>query len=194
MFTHSAVGVKSTSSPLKMYHPATNSAAGAAIIILALNLSAIEHPWVRVAAIVVSEMKERLSPKKEPPTIIAVMNGVDMPVSAAIPVATGTSATIVPTLVPTAIDMKQEARKSPAKRSFPGSSCRVMFTVASIAPISLAVVAKAPARMKIHIIRSTFLCPAPSENTFTLSSILPLRQTAMAYMDAIRNAAAMGTL
>ena len=40
--------------------------------------------------------------------MIAVMNGVDMPVSAAIPVATGTSATIVPTLVPTATSGNME--------------------------------------------------------------------------------------
>ena len=160
----------------------------------ALNLSAMEHPWVRVAAMVVSEMKERLSPKNDPPTTIAVMNGAEMPVSAAIPVATGTRATIVPTLVPTAIDMKQDARKSPANSSLPGSNCRVMFTVASIAPISFAVVANAPARMNIQIIRRTFLCPAPCENMFILSSIFPLAQKASEYAEATRNAAAIGTL
>ena len=194
MFTFSTTGVKSTSMPAKIYKMATIIAAGAAIIIFALNLSDIEHPCVRVAAIVVSEMNERLSPKKDPPTTIAEINAAEMPVSAAIPVATGTSATIVPTLVPTAIEMKQAARNSPAKRSLPGSSCKVMLTVASIAPISFAVVAKAPARIKIQIIRSTFLCPAPCENIVTLSSILPLRHSAIAYTDAIRNAAAIGTL
>ena len=87
-----------------------------------LNLSAIEHSWVLVAAIVVSEMNERLSPKNAPPTIIPVMNGAlanvpDTPPvasSSAIPAATGTRATMVPTLVPMDIDMKHEAMKRPA--------------------------------------------------------------------------------
>ena len=87
----------------------------------------MEQPWVRVAAIVVSEMNERLSPKNAPPTIIAVMKGtlvctaanVSAPPGApesslAIPAATGTRATMVPTLVPTDIEMKHEARKRPA--------------------------------------------------------------------------------
>ena len=97
-------------------------AAGPTILTLTLNLSAIEQPWVRVAAMVVSEMKERLSPKNAPPTMMAVMNagldnGPEKPPrasSSAIPAATGTSATIVPTLVPMDMDMKHEARKSPA--------------------------------------------------------------------------------
>ena len=169
-------------------------AAGAASSMFALNLSCIEQPWVRVAAIVVSEMNERLSPKKEPPTTMAVMNAVEIPVSAAMPVATGVRATIVPTLVPTDMEMKQDARKSPANSSLPGNSCRVMFTVASMAPISLAVVAKAPARMKIHIIRSTFLCPAPCENMLILSSTVPFAHAVSAYAEAIRNAAAIGIL
>ena len=92
------------------------------ILILALNLSDIEHPWVLVAAMVVSDMNERLSPKNAPPTIMAVMKGVlertpDAPVrasSSAIPAATGTRATIVPTLVPMDMEMKHAARKSPA--------------------------------------------------------------------------------
>ena len=42
------------------------------------NLSRMAHPWVRVAAIVVSEMNERLSPKKAPPTDmnLAFMAGI----------------------------------------------------------------------------------------------------------------------
>ena len=168
----------------------------------ALNLSAIETPWVLVAAIVVSEMNDRLSPKNEPPTIIAVMNaGLETipeappaASSSAIPAAIGTKATIVPTLVPIDIEMKQEAMNSPAKSSFPGNILSARFTVASIAPISLAVAAKAPARTKIHIIRSTFLLPAPSEKTAILcSNVFPL-QMRIAYMDAMRNAADIGIL
>ena len=50
--------------------------------------------------------------------------------------------------------------------------CSVAFTVASMAPISLAVEAKAPASTKIQIIMSTFLFPAPSEKMEILSSVL----------------------
>ena len=167
-----------------------------------LNLSAIEHSWVLVAAIVVSEINERLSPKKAPPTMIAVMKGVltndpDAPPrasSSAIPAATGTRATIVPTLVPMDMEMKHAARKRPAYRSLPGSILRARFTVASIAPISLAVAANAPASTNIHIISSTFLLPAPSENVAILSSMVLPRHIAIAYTEAMRKAAEIGIL
>ena len=134
--------------------------------------------------------------------MIAVMNAGldDMPVlppsasCSAIPAATGTRATMVPTLVPIDIEMKQAARNRPAYSSFPGNILSARFTVVSIAPISLAVAAKAPANTKIHIIRSTFLLPAPSEKTAILcSNVLPL-QIMIAYMDAMRKAADIGIL
>ena len=129
---------------------------------------------------VVSEMKERLSPKKAPPTIRAVVIGRLMPVWAAMPAAIGTRATMVPTLVPMAMEMKQAARKRPARISFPGRIIKVRLTVASMLPMALAVLAKAPASTKIQIIRRTFLSPAPREKTAILRSILPPRLTRMA--------------
>ena len=78
------------------------------------NLSFISQPAAWVAAMVVSDMKERLSPKKAPPTTIATIKGTLEPHSAARPVAIGASATMVPTDVPTAIEMKQAVRNSPA--------------------------------------------------------------------------------
>ena len=115
-------GMAAPDFPINIYSTATIRAAGPAILMFILNLSAIEQPWVRVAAMVVSDMKDRLSPKKAPPTMIAVMKGTlaampSAPAAAsswAIPAATGTRATMVPTLVPMAIEMKQAARKSPA--------------------------------------------------------------------------------
>ena len=89
-------------------------AAGAAIHRFTRNLSRMEHPWLLVAATVVSEMNDRLSPKKAPPMTTAVMKGTPTPVSWAMPAAMGTRATMVPTLVPMAMEMKQAARKSPA--------------------------------------------------------------------------------
>ena len=87
-----------------------------------------------------------------------------MPVFSASPTATGVSATIVPTLVPMDRDMKQAAMKIPASSRLSGRICRVRFTVASMAPICLALCANAPARTNIHIISNMFLLPAPTEN------------------------------
>ena len=127
------------------------------------NLSRMAHPWVRVAAIVVSEMNERLSPKKAPPTTIPAMKARFISVLSAMPATTGTNATMVPTEVPMESEMKQAARKMPASSRWSGSRRSVRFTVASMAPISLALWANAPARMKIQIISMIFLLAAPME-------------------------------
>ena len=119
---------------------------------------------------VVSEMKERLSPKNAPPVTTAVINAGLLPVSAARAPATGTRAAIVPTLVPMDIEMKQAAMNIPANRRLGGRTLRVRSTVASMAPISLAVSANAPARTNIHIISSTLWFPAPEEKTEIFSS------------------------
>ena len=50
-------------------------AAGNAILKFTLNLSFISTPWVLVAAIVVFEINERLSPNMAPPTIVPIQNG-----------------------------------------------------------------------------------------------------------------------
>ena len=125
------------------------------------------QPTARVAAMVVSDMNDRLSPTHQPPTIRAAIIGWLSPVWAAIPFAMGTRATIVPTLVPMASDTKHDVRKSPASRALAGTMLRVKFTVASMEPISLAEPANAPAIRKIHTMSMIFQCPALSENTFT---------------------------
>ena len=111
-----------------------------------------------------SEINDKLSPKKDPPTTTATMNGRAISVFSASPTATGVRATIVPTLVPMDREMKQAAINIPASSRLSGRICRVRLTVASIAPICLALCAKAPARMNIHIIRRIFLLAAPTEN------------------------------
>ena len=123
------------------------SATGMTRAKLALNFSFILHPCVCVADMVVSLMNERLSPKKAPPTTIATMRGREMSLSCAMPTATGVSAATVPTDVPMASEMKQEARKMPGMRREAGRRSRVRLTVASTAPMVLAEAAKAPARM-----------------------------------------------
>ena len=134
----------------------------------------MSHSCVRVAAIVVSEINDRLSPKKAPPTTTATINATSNPVCCAIPAATGTSATIVPTDVPIASEIKQAAIKIPGSKRLSGRIRRVRLTVASMAPISLAEAANAPASTKIQIINMIFLCAAPAENRSTRSdSFMP---------------------
>ena len=129
------------------------------------------QPWVEVAAMVVSEINERLSPKSEPPTMTAVSNGTLEPVELATPAAMGVRATMVPTLVPTDMDTKHAARKSPARIMLPGRTESVRLTVASMLPITFAVLAKAPASTNIHSISIMLPIEAPRLNIEMRSAI-----------------------
>ena len=143
-------------------------AAGVVMKKFTLNLSLMLHPCELVAAIVVSEMNERLSPKKAPPTTTAVSRAAGEPVDCASPAAMGTSATIVPTLVPMDSEMKQVARKSPGRSILSGNSDSIKSTVASTEPMALADWAKAPASMKIHSMSMMLLLLAPLLKMSTL--------------------------
>ena len=55
------------------------------------------------------------------------------------------------------MDIKQAAKKTPANKRLSGNKWSVILTVASMAPMSFALWAKAPARIKIHIINMMFL-------------------------------------
>ena len=66
-------GASVTSPPRITYRTVTARKAGSTMRRFARNLSRISQPAARVEAMVVSEMKERLSPKKEPPTITAAI-------------------------------------------------------------------------------------------------------------------------
>ena len=96
-------------------------------------------------------------PKNAPLTMLAVINATDISVLSARVAAIGTSATMVPTLVPMHRDTKHAEINSPAKRNWVGRISSVRFTVASTAPIALADEANAPARTKIHTMSSIFL-------------------------------------
>ena len=117
-----------------------------------------------------------------------------MSVFSAMPTTTGTNATIVPTEVPIEMDIKQAAKKTPANKRLSGNKWSVILTVASMAPMSFALLAKAPARIKIHIINMMFLLAAPMEycniRSFRLSPLV----MQMAYTEEIMNATVMGTL
>ena len=116
-----------------------------------------------------------------------------MPHWAAMPAPIGTSATMVPTLVPMAIEMKQAVTNRPDSSQRGGTAPSISDTVASTAPSCRAVCAKAPDSRKIQIISSTLGCPAPRENAARRSASGP-RVTATPYAPATRNAAETGTL
>ncbi len=170
------------------------SAAGTTIRQFTRNLSRISHPWVRVAAMVVSEMNERLSPKNEPPTTTATIMAAGSPVCPASPAATGVRATMVPTEVPIDSEMKQVARKIPAGRNRAGMRRIVRSTAASIAPMALADWANAPARTKIHIMTRIPGLAAPRQNSSMRCVRLKPRVTATAHRHEKRKATVMGTL
>ena len=168
-------------------------AAGPAIQMFILNLSLSSQSCVFVAAIVVSEIKLRLSPKYAPPTTVATSNGILCPVCSAIFVAMGVSAAMVPTLVPTDREIKQAAAKRPPKISFDGSMLSVSSIVASIAPISFAVDANAPAKINIQIIRRMLGCAAPRVKSSNRFPHRILGMMHIAYRQATINEMVMGT-
>ena len=90
------------------------TAAGRAILKLARNLSLISQPWVLQAAMVVSEIKERLSPNIAPPMTEPTHRGREKPDTLETATAMGVIRVIVPTEVPMAVDTKQEATNSTA--------------------------------------------------------------------------------
>ena len=167
---------------------------GRAIRMFTLNLSFMLHPCVRVATIVVSDIKDRLSPNMAPLTTTPSIRASGIPVLSAIPTATGARATIVPTEVPTEIDIKQAARNIPAANRFPGRIDIARLTVASTAPIALAVWANAPARIKISTISMILLLAAPRQNcSIRLDSFPPL-DMAIATTDDMTKATVIGIL
>ena len=91
----------------------------------------------------------------------ATISGTEAPVSRAIPAATGTSATTVPTLVPIESEMKHAATNSPGSSKLEGSTWSAIATVASMLPMALADEAKAPANTYIHSMSSKRPEPAP---------------------------------
>ena len=150
------------------------TATGATMRTLTRNLSLMLHPCVWVATMVVSLMKERLSPKYVPPTTTPTIRGMLMPDCWAMPTAKGVSAAMVPQLVPMLSEMKQEARKMPGRINCSGRYFSATFTVASTAPIVLAEAANAPARMKMASISTIVGFPAPLAKTLMRSFIVPL--------------------
>lgn len=120
---------------------------GKAIFAFILNLSFISQFCVLVAAIVVSDMTDRLSPNIDPPTKEPSIKAIFMPPLFARPRAMGPRAVIVPTDEPVAIEIKQAIKKTPAVRNFGGTKDRPRPTTESTPPEALARLEKAPAKI-----------------------------------------------
>jgi hypothetical protein len=123
---------------------------------------------------VVSEITDKLSPNIEPPINAAITSGICKPPFSANPTAIGPTATIVPTDVPVANEIKHAIIKIPAVIYCAGTKVNAKFTVDSTAPIDDETVENAPARMKIIHIIIIFSSPHPLINVLNLSSMLPL--------------------
>src|SRR5699024_7415234 len=112
--------------------------AGNTINKFALNLSLSSTPCVLVAAIVVSEIKDKLSPNIAPPTTVPNTKGRLRPVCEASPTPIGATAVMVPIDVPIAKDKIQLTINNPGNTMLEGSMLKPKFTIELTAPISSA--------------------------------------------------------
>jgi len=128
-----------------------------------LNLSFISHPCVRTAAIVVSEIMDKLSPNIAPHTMAPIQIGTAIPVFSAIPTPIGAIAVMVPTDVPIDTEIKHPIINNPTTAIDDGIIESPKFTVLSTPPAALIVPEKAPAARKIRHIVTIFSSPIPLE-------------------------------
>ena len=132
------------------------------------NLSFISQPCVRVAAMVVSEIMDKLSPNMAPPMTTPSRSVSGMSVCSPTPTAMGAMAATVPMLVPIAVEMKAPMRKSPGRIMDGGRRERPKLTVAFTPPMAEATDAKPPARRKIMHMVMMLISPAPDRKTAIL--------------------------
>ena len=168
------------------------TAAGRTIRKLALNLSFISQPCVLTAAIVVSEIMDRLSPNMAPQTTDAIQTAIGNPASLLTPTAIGASAAIVPMDVPIDTEIKQLMIKSPATIKWAGISDSPRLTVLSTPPAAVTAPENAPAQRKMRLMVMIFSSPTPCAMIFTFSSKLTFRFCRNATNSAIRNATMAG--
>ena len=135
----------SPADPVTLYIITVAKAAIPAISPFILNLSFISAPTPLVAAIVVSEIIDRLSPNIAPPNTVAIATPTFRPAASATPTAIGPIAAIVPIEVPIAVAMKADIINNPAKRNFFGTNVSPKFTTDSTPPVALVTPENAPA-------------------------------------------------
>ena len=167
-------------------------AAGKTIKKFTLNLSFSSHPCVRTAAIVVSEMMDKLSPNIPPPTIAPTTNATGIPVASATPRPTGVNAVIVPTDVPIETEINPAMINNPTTTKLGGKMDKLKLTVASTPPMAFATPEKAPANKKIMTIMIIFSFPAPLQKIATLSLKCSFRLNINAATEANKKATNTG--
>ena len=145
-------------------------AAGNAIGKFSLNLSFILQPCVFVAAIVVSEMKERLSPNIEPPITAPTQSGRLRSAPRATFIATGTITEIVPHDVPIAIETIHAITNSPTIAKSAGMIESSRFAALVAPPAPCATPLNAPAIRKMNSIVVMFSSPMLVAQIFIFSS------------------------
>ena len=180
--------------PRKRKSPSVIIAAGRIILKFSRNLSRISQPCVFTAAMVVSEMMDRLSPNIAPQTTAAAQIAIGKPVFSLIPAAIGASAVMVPTEVPIEMEIKQPMTKSPATAMPPGRIDRPRLTVLSTPPEARTAPEKAPAARKIRHMVRMFSSPAPLEAICSFCTKLSFLFCIKATMRAIRKPTMAGIL
>ena len=123
-------------------------------------MSFIAQPCPLHAAIVVSDIKDRLSPNIAPPITDPTHSGRLNPDAAETATAIGVISVIVPTDVPMAVDTKQATTKSTATANLAGISDSIKYATLS-ALLLPTTPTKVPATRKISSIVIIFLSAMP---------------------------------
>ena len=140
-----------------------------------------------MAAIVVSEINDRLSPNIAPPITAPAQSGTEIPPFCATVRAIGDRTLIVPTLVPMAMEIRQAMRNSPGTEKLAGMTLSIMFATLTAPPVADASPLKAPASRKIRSMIVILLSPIPRAQTAIFSSKERRRFCMNATVSAIPN-------
>ena len=192
LYGNSFVSVKFPFLVIKKKMAIVAIAAGRTIKKLALNLSFISQPCVFTAAMVVSEIMERLSPNIAPHTTAPIHTAIGKPVFSLMPTAIGASAAIVPIEVPIDTDIKQPIINNPTTAILEGRIDKPKFTVLSAPPAAVTAPENPPAQRKIRHIVMIFSSPTPFEITCSFSVKVKFLFCKKATSNAIKNATMAG--
>ena len=145
------------------------------------------------AAIVVSDIKERLSPNIAPPITEPTQSARSKPDASDTAAAIGAISVIVPTDVPMAVDTKHATTKSTATANLAGISDSIKYATLS-ALLRPTTPTKLPATRKISSMVIIFLSAIPCAIIPSLSSNDTLRFCRQAVRIATINASTIGIL
>ena len=151
------------------------------------------QPCPLQAAIVVSEMNDKLSPNIAPPTTAPTQRGTAKPVLFASASEIGVISVIVPTDVPMATETNALTTKRTKTENLAGIMESIKYATLS-ALLLPTTPTKIPAAMKIRIIVIMFLSPTPLAITSSLSSNFNFGFCKHATNNATRNATTIGIL